>query len=179
MGLFGGSPNEFRSVYYKGGDARFLAMSGMLSPLGPAGKLTIESDMLIFRSGKILMEMPFSKVRFSRVTQRIDSRGSQQQAIAFAAAGTALGSLGAMAKDLFVKIPFVDGNGMEQEPEFEFANKGEARRFQQWLYARTSKRRARVDEGVEQDPLTILRARYARGEITRKEYERMKEDLLS
>lgn len=37
-----------------------------------------------------------------------------------------------------------------------------------WYYWRSS---------YEEDPLEILKRRYARGEITKEEYERMREDL--
>lgn len=32
--------------------------------------------------------------------------------------------------------------------------------------------------GIQQDPLSILKKRYASGEITREDFDRMKEDLL-
>ncbi|MFN3974143.1 MAG: SHOCT domain-containing protein [Dehalococcoidia bacterium] len=37
---------------------------------------------------------------------------------------------------------------------------------------------SRREERPSQDPLTILKERYARGEITREQYEQMRQDLL-
>ena len=174
MGFFGGDPNKFKNVFYKGGDMRFLAKTGILSPLGVMGRLIIQKDLLAFNTNKFAIKMPFKKIDFAKVEHKISLRGSEQEAIAYAGAGMPWGSLGAMAKDLFVKIPFVDENGKKEEPVFEFTNKGEAGRFQKWLYEKVPKSE---ESDNSENPLKTLKLRYAKGEITKKEFEDMKKTL--
>ncbi len=44
-------------------------------------------------------------------------------------------------------------------------------------FAGSDRQRATSTPGLPEDPLTILQRRYARGEITREEYERIRSDL--
>ena len=46
-----------------------------------------------------------------------------------------------------------------------------------WLVVWLVNRPARPNAGIEESALDILKRRYARGEISREEYERIKEDL--
>lgn len=169
--------NEFKCypVVYKGGHTLFLAKTGLLSPMGPVGDLHVKKTMLIFIAGKKFeIEIPIDKIDFSDVKQWVGSRGTQQEAMAYAGAGMPWGSIGAMMKDLFVEIPFIDKNGKKQKPVFEFTNKKSAERFQKWLYKKLPKE----SEKQAENPLEILKIRYAKGEITKKEYEEMKKDLM-
>ncbi len=173
--------NEFKckSVFYKGGHTLHFAKTGILSPLGPSGDLFVKKDMLVFiASGKKFeIKISVNKINFSEVKHHIGSRGSQQEAMVYTVAGMPWGSLGAMTKDLFVEIPFIDENGKKQRPVFEFTNKKSAEQFQKWLHKKISKESEKSKKQKE-DPLQILKVRYAKGEISKKEYEEMKESLV-
>ena len=182
MGLFGNKETEdefkCKSVFYKGGHTLHFSKTGILSPLGPGGDLFVEKNALVFIAlgKKFEIRMPLNKIDFSEVKNYVSSRGSQQEAMAYAGAGMPWGSLGAMAKDLFVEIPFTDENGKKQKPVFEFTNKGSAEKFQKWLYNKIPSESEKPKKSKE-DPLEILKIRYAKGEISKKEYEQMKKEL--
>jgi|SRR3989338_1140307 len=185
MGLFNVSKkdnveSEFtcRTVVYKGGHSLFLSKSGMLSPMGPTGTLYVKKNIIIFDGKNIEINMPINKIDFSDVRQWQDSRGTQQQAMAFAGKGMAWGSIGAMSKDFFVEISFIDEKGKRQKPIFEFTNKGNAEKFQKWLYNKLPSESSKSKKQSEaEDPLSVLKLRYAKGQISKKEYERMKKEL--
>lgn len=46
-----------------------------------------------------------------------------------------------------------------------------------WVIQKGGRRSIAEGPSVEEDPLTILKRRYARGEISREEYERMRQEL--
>lgn len=157
--------NEFRCnlVYYKGGHTLYFSKTGLTSPIGPLGYLIVKNDAIIFISGKNLeIRIPINKIDFSDVKHYVGSRGSQQEAMAYAGAGMPWGSLSAMAKDLFAEIPFIDDNGKKQRPIFEFADRKGAEQFQKWLY---DKMPAESEKFINKNesPLEILKIRYAKG----------------
>ena len=171
-------------VFYNGGDMRFVSNTGMISgAMGVGGKIIGFADHIVFISKKFSIKMPAKKIRFPEVTARIGTRGTQQQAMAYAGAGMSWGSLGAMAKDVFVKIPFIDDNGKKQEPEFELVNNKAAQILQSWIYEKTPKHAKGKAKTVKQkrvkddDVMQTVKLRYAKGEITKKEFEVMKKDL--
>lgn len=174
------SKNEFKckTVVYKGGHTLFLAKTGLLTPMGPIGDLYVKKDTIVFIEAgkKIEIKISIKKIDFSDVKQYIGSRGSQQEAMAYAGAGMPWGSLGAMAKDLFVEIPFIDENGKKQKPIFEFTDKKSAEAFQKWLYKKLPKESEKSKKQTE-DPLSIIKIRYAKGEISKKEFNKMKKEL--
>ncbi len=47
-----------------------------------------------------------------------------------------------------------------------------------WLVVQVSQRQNNSSSYFKENPLDILKERYARGEISKSEYERMKKDLL-
>jgi len=182
MGLFGENETEekikYKSVLYNGGSSQHFVKKGLLSPLGIGGDIFIKNDMIVFASynKKTKIEMPLAKIDFSKIKISIGSRGSNQEAMAFAGAGMALGSVGAMMKDLFIEIPFIDEQNKKQNPIFEFINKGSAENFQKWIYNRIPEE-SEKSKNSKENPLEILKIRYAKGEISKKEYEEMKKFL--
>ncbi len=162
------------TVYYKGGDLRHVADKGILSSVGTGGNIIGYSDKMVFSSKKFEINIPAKKIDFSKVKSRIGSRGSEQEAMAFAGAGMSFGSLGAMGKDVFIKIPFIDENGRRQEPEFEVVNSKAAEMIQKWIYEKMPRQR---EKQKDEKHIRILKERYARGEITKEEFKKMKNDL--
>lgn len=48
-----------------------------------------------------------------------------------------------------------------------------------WVVIRLNQNQNNKGDSLDQDPLEILKNRYARGEISKAEFERMKNDLLT
>ena len=84
-------------------------------------------------------------------------------------------------------VPYIDENGILQEPEFGISSfKGKTiRKWAAELYKLMVKRKQTMDEdlgihGTHQDekayfkPIDILKVRLAKGEITRAEYEELR-----
>ena len=97
-----------------------------------------------------------------------------------------------MGKAHQVVIPYVDENGIPQEPRFGVSSFGgkKIRELSSKLYELVvqTKKTGQKSQGISQrnmgpqyegDPLNILKIRYAKGEISKDEYEQMKKDLLS
>lgn len=159
-----------KDVLYKGGHILYFGESG--------GELFVGKDMLtlVGYRNSFEIKMPLNKIDFSQVKHYIGSRGTQQEAMAYAGAHMPLGSIAAMRKDLFVEIPFIDENGKKQNPIFEFTDKKSAEKFQKWLYGKIPTESEKSKKQKE-EPIEILKNRYAKGEISKKEYERMKKEL--
>ena len=87
-------------------------------------------------------------------------------------------------------IPYVDENGIIQEPVFGVSSYGgkDIRKWTEKLYEQLVEEKQQqsspdVNENVQidkdSDPITVLKLRYAKGEITKKEYEEMRKIIES
>jgi len=75
---------------------------------------------------------------------------------------------------------FYDGLLEKMNPDFSMQCSGMMTKGDKtchWLIRKKGKTDGK-DDAVPEDPIKVLKLRYARGEITREEYQRMKEELL-
>ena len=85
-------------------------------------------------------------------------------------------------------IPYIDRNGVLQKPEFEFG--GIIKKTAKWaeeIYRRLLPLQDNKTSSVKEkskiqdleDPIQILKIRYAKGEITKEEFEEIKKDVVT
>jgi len=99
------------------------------------------------------------------------------------------GSIDKSGKAHDIVIPYIDENGVPQEPRFGVASimgKG-IKKWAEELYQavvnaqkdilKVSDKNSQTNEKTDEDPIKILKIRYAKGEITKEEFEQMKKDL--
>lgn len=87
-------------------------------------------------------------------------------------------------------IPYVDENGIVQQPIFGVSSYGgkDIRKWAETLYEQlveekqqqsSSDIKENIQTDKDSDPIAVLKLRYAKGEITKKEYEEMRKTLES
>jgi hypothetical protein len=146
------------------------------------GYLGITADSLFFvniailRKNKWFIRIPFRQVILNEVKEKMEDIYSTKETIAGI---YALGGLGMKDKQNIITIPHVDENGVKHESKFSVSKK-HREKFSKLLYERLSKlaKRTEISGKGEEDPLQILKIRYAKGEISKKEYEEMKKELM-
>jgi hypothetical protein len=89
-----------------------------------------------------------------------------------------LWSMGLRDKNQFVLIEYIDQVGMKQTPLFDSNNKTKDR-LMKTLYEKIKKNKGQKmkKSTTNEDPVKVLKLRYAKGEISKEEYEEMKKTL--
>lgn len=108
-------------------------------------------------------------------------------------AGLVGGTINESGKSHRIVIPYIDENGIPQEPRFGISSFG-GKKIREWsakvyeLVVKNKKEnlQAKTDhetlqqqpQSIADEPIKILKLRYAKGEITKEQFETMKKDLL-
>jgi hypothetical protein len=89
-----------------------------------------------------------------------------------------LWSMGFPDKNQFVLIEYVDHVGIKQTPLFDSNNETKDR-IMKTLYKEIKKHKEKEtkEPTPQEDPVTVLKLRYVKGEISKEEYEEMKKPL--
>jgi hypothetical protein len=89
-----------------------------------------------------------------------------------------LWSMGFPDKNQFVLIEYVDHVGIKQTPLFDSNNETKDR-IMKTLYKEIKKHKEKEtkEPTPQEDPVTVLKLRYVKGEISKEEYEEMKKTL--
>jgi len=190
---------------YYGGHKAYLA-GGVFSKY-QSGKMYLTEQFLLFirgdkdQSKRWEIVVPFSSIVMERWRveevgrrQSISGAGSSIDNIAFGG-----GSIHESGKEHHLVVPYVDENGIPQEPRFGVSSfRGKAiREWSSKLYEQVAKARKNdVSQRVEahagdqpssnnespqtsDDPIKVLKIRFAKGEISKEEYEEMRKMIES
>jgi len=136
------------------------------------GYIGITKDSIIFVSiaflkrNKWFIRIPFDKILVSEIKERMEDIYSTKETIAGI---YAIGGLGMKGKQNIITIPYIDENGVKQEPKFSVKKKYR-KNFSKIFYERLTKLAKKIEtkKVSEKDPLKILKLRYAKGEISKK-----------
>jgi Short C-terminal domain len=185
---------------YYGGHKAYLA-GGVFSKY-QTGKMYLTEHYFLFirgdkdQSKRWEIVIPFSSIIMERWhveevgrRQTISGAGSSIDNLAFGG-----GSIHESGKEHHIVIPYVDENGIPQEPRFGVSSfRGKAiREWSSKLYEQVAKARKNdVSQRLEvhtsnnessqtsDDPVKILKLRFAKGEISKEEYEEMRKVIES
>lgn len=188
---------------YYGGHKAFLA--GGYSTKFEAGSLFLTNSYLIFikmdssPTKRIEIIIPLSSViiegwRIEEESRRKSvSMGTLASPSVFGIAGYTGGAIHEEGKAHHIVIPYVDENGIPQEPRFGISSyKGqEIRKWSETIYSQIVRIKKDVPKAVQEqvkpvesinkseDPLHVLKLRFAKGEITKEEFDEMRKTLES
>ena len=150
------------------------------------GEATLYHDSIDFKkhnSGTII-SIPLKSVQFESfgIQNKITGQSFQGGKFGFAFAGTTQNMTSAR-----LVIPYIDRNGVLQKPEFEFG--GIIKKTGKWadeIYKRllplqnnSNVVKNKTEVNQDDEPMRILKIRYAKGEITKEEFEEIKKDLVT
>jgi len=149
---------------------------------GESGRLLVTEEKITFNNitflskNKWTIEIPLEKVLWDKIligTGKDIAYEQQMSGWAFFATGLPVSTYS--RQTTFFTITFKDENNVVHSPKFQVKNTKE---FSEVLYNRISKikKRELTKEDAE-EPLKVLKMRYAKGEISRKDFEQKKKDL--
>mgnify|MGYP001155235488 CR=1 FL=1 len=164
-----GFPSKvFTNIVYAGGYSAY--------PEKHNGQLVINPTTLTFqeRKGDFRLEIPLTKIE--NVSVKTTSEISRLSTVLVGP----LWSMGFPAKSKLVAVEYEDEMGVKQIPLFDFPldggdkKKGKVMRavHEQLKEIKVKPKEKKIS--VAEDPLKILKIRYAKGEISREEYKEMK-----
>jgi len=143
-------------------------------------KFTFEKIALLFSKYNWTINIPLNKIIWNEVSQDTGEDFEYKQemsASAYFATGLPVSSIS--RNITYLTIPYKDEKGVIQRPRFTFRDEKILKKVSEFFFEKIAKIPNMNEKKVEkiEDPLKILKLRYAKGEITKKEYEEMKEDL--
>jgi len=165
----------FNDVYYFGGHSAH--------PEKHSGLISLTPDWLVFQEmtgltrnkrGNFRLEIPIQQITQTQVMDH--SEISRATSIL---AGPLWG-MGMPVKQKFVAVQYTDLNGRQHTPLFDFApDFGDKRKadFMSRLYEFTKNNPKPTVTTAAEDPMQMLKLRYAKGEITKEQFEEMKQTL--
>ena len=136
------------------------------------GYIGITKNSIIFvniairKKNKWFIKIPFDKIIVNEIKEKMEDIYSTKETIASI---YAFGGLGMKGKQNIITIPYIDKNGIKQEPKFSVKKK-HREKFSTIFYERLTKlaKKIKTKKVPEEDPLKILKLRYAKGEISKK-----------
>jgi len=165
------------SCFYLGGHMEYPVELGFLKKALPGqdGYLGATNDFIIFVKPAVLGKKWFFKIPFNRIdVQDVKIEFKEIHTLhGTVAALYATGGIG-LGKQNVIKIPFIDDNGVEQEPQFAIKKMKD---FGVFVNKKLNELRKKANNEDKKDPLQILKTRYAKGEISKTEFEKMKKIL--
>lgn len=177
----------FTVVRYFGGHNEYAVED---QERGDGGELELTDKEAIFnrksmfKGKRFTLVMPYNKIelnglRLAKVEVKKEEVGKAMYDIFWY--GTTLGR-GAKNK-ILLTIAYTDDDGILQKPSFDIwtFGHGEKKKAFSLIYKKVKEhnkgKRKQVKEVQKEDPLQALKLRYAKGEISRKEFLKMKKDL--
>jgi len=197
-GIYGKVLLETTQGEYHGGHKAFLA--GGVFADRERGQMYLTERFLIFCRRDCIIKVPLDRVLITGWTVTEDSRRRTISGAVFGGAGPGLlgptfggmygGVLQESGKKHQIVLPYIDENGIPQEPRFAvWSITGKVtKEWAKAIYERIVEiKKSNADFNDEKqkmapsedDPIKILKIRLAKGEITLEEYERMKKILES
>ncbi len=134
------------------------------------GKILLTEKELIFednQSANFVLKIPYQKIE--KLSVKTTTEINKLRTVL---AGP-MWSMGFPDTNKFVLIEYVDKVGMSQTPLFDSRNKTKDR-IMKTLYEKIKNIRKTEAPITQEDPLRVLKLRYAKGEITKEEYEEIK-----
>jgi len=165
------------SATYWGGHMKY-PLSGLLGGIGEFGDIRIVEKEITFVSSrkKWVISMPMGRVLWDKVlvsTEKDIGYEQKMSGMAFFATGLPMTTYSQQAT--YFTIPYKDKNNVIQSPKFQVKK---AKELSEILYHQISKaKKAEKPKEDEENPLEILKVRFAKGQISKKEFEEMKKEL--
>jgi len=167
----GVSTRLFENIVYAGGHSAY--------PEKHNGRLLVTPTALTFQETRGDFNLEISLESVENISVQTASEISRLSTVLVGP----LWSMGFPMKSKFVLVEYEDEVGMKQTPLFDFPfdsgdkKKGKVMRT---LHRHLKKIKKKPKEKPElEDPIKILKTRYAKGEISKEEYEEMKKELQS
>jgi len=163
---------------YWGGHLRYPP-----SKSGEYGHFILDDETFAFERLSLLLKkiweikIPLNKIIWEEVSQgTMEDFQYKQRMAAVSYFATGLPVTSYSSHITYLTIPYKDEKNIIQKPRFAISNKKSMKKVSEFLFEKIPKRNEKK-EGKIEDPMKVLKLRYANGEITKKEFEEMKKDL--
>jgi len=175
--------SDKNTALYYGGHKRYV--SGGYYTNEAIGTLELSQNYLGFteKNNKFNIIIPLSSI----IVEDWNIETSARRKVTSGMIGFGFGNIHESGKKHTFVVPYIDENGIRQEPQFgfiTFIGRNPAEKWAQVLYDKLVKvKKEKLETSVdklsknEENPLKVLKLRLAKGEISKEEFEELKQVL--
>lgn len=157
---------------YYGGHMGFGTRKYDQVTIGITKNFIVAVKTAFLKRNKWIMKIPIKKILVHEV--RVGSEEAEGRYDTISSI-YATGGLGLKGKVNMITIPFIDNDGIKQTPKFSTKK---FKDFSKIFYEQIKKIKPVTKEKAdEDDSIKILKIRYAKGEVTKKQFREMRKDL--